>query len=523
MPATESRRKRRAAASAAATQSPLWPFGADAALPNELSELVSRGLLSHLTPVDLRSLGSTTRAARAYCDEHCAAAARGAAGLRALYARCGRDPANPPPLCTLSWTVRRGKPYEENADVLSALAQPLPVDLLPNLVALRLDCGTFDVKSAAIRLIQAMLDSLSGRLLEIDLTLTNKNNDVGLGLLTAAAKHKGLRALRLRRCVVGRSAARGLAAIFKDGTWPHLQELQLPDVHGGAFAALATATHLTALTSLRLSHIDAKAGTPEQITRLAAAPWFPSLRRLTLGGGQQAGLASLAAASLPALEELTLFNLAPPGGRPLNAGRYSLKTPPPPGVGLGHLAAAKLPALRALSLGAVDADAFPWPGVMEVGLGMGDLAELRAAPWLSGLTRLALRPARDADLAVLAALPLPSLRRLDCLGAATPSGLGAALRAAPWAGGLTALGAQFREASRRPPRATTDDVRGLAALLRQRPPRLRSLRLSNLCMRRQDAVWALQQSARLGLPADELEAVLDNAVGRIDKWGTLKF
>jgi hypothetical protein len=224
----------------------------------------------------------------------------------------------------------------------------------------------------------------------------------GPGGALAAADGRALAAVQLpslKRLVLNGMEPGFMAACASAAWLPRLERLNLcgaADPLGGGGGLAEGSTPFTALASLSLYH----GGTapPSEVSRLAAlvaAPWFGRLQYLSLGGfplGTDGGfdgaaLRALAAAPLPDLTSLSLYDsclsAADVSGAlssaPWLAALTSLMIASNPLGAPGHraLSLLHLPRLRALSLGCNGFD------------GTG-LAALVCAPWLTQLAKFSL-------------------------------------------------------------------------------------------------------------------------------------
>jgi hypothetical protein len=188
------------------------------------------------------------------------------------------------------------------------------------------------------------------------------------------------------------------------------QELELTESGCAALIPQALAQpSMPRLRSLKLVSRRCRGSNAEALTPLWAAPWFSQLRELTLTTDQgfgSRGLAPLRAA--PRLRKLAVEIETLSGEPAFNAAEGRA------------LAAAALPELRELQL---------------YNVGPGLVAALAAAPWLSQLERLELSGGGEglatAAGRALAAAPLPSLKRLG-LRFVEPGFMAACATAAAW-------------------------------------------------------------------------------------------
>jgi hypothetical protein len=252
-------------------------------------------------------------------------------------------------------------------------------------------------------------------------------DSIGPGLVAALAAAPWLRqieSLELRATAGREGPARGLAAAdgraLAAARLPSIKRLVLTNMQRGFVAACAAAAWLPHLERVELwgesGLLGVGRGVPRGSPAWAAAP-FTALVSLTLSRG---GTATPSEASrLAALVAAPWFGRL----RDLELGGWPLGTHGGgDGAGLRALAAAPFPHLTSLSLSSASLSAADVSGVLS------------SAPWLSGLTRLALSfnhigaPGHRA----LSLLPLPRLRTLS-LECNLLDGTGlAALVSAPW-------------------------------------------------------------------------------------------
>lgn len=215
-------------------------------------------------------------------------------------------------------------------------------------------------------------------------------------------------------------------------------DLSHPAMRPEHFRALVEAPFPNGIVTLGLRGREFTVST---LKRLAAAPWFPRLKHLDLGGGAAMDAKQVAALLAGHTGHLRSLNIgqrelepdsatalaAAPGVESLE--RLVLSYNPLGAAGARLLAAGNFAGLRRLELN-------------NNGIGDSGLAALLAAPWLAGLTHLELAGNSLTENAARLLAESPSVRNLAHLELASnligDDGLGALVRS-PNLAGLTTL------------------------------------------------------------------------------------
>lgn len=233
------------------------------------------------------------------------------------------------------------------------------------------------------------------------------------------------------RAARGPGAGGAPAAALAACGLPALRRLALGGLAPGAAGPLLAAAWAPQLEALRLSYACSRYSPddlPDSEAAALAAADLPALTELGLGGASPSARgwhALVAAPWAPRLRSLELWDVA------LGSAGRGGRRPPLPGV--RALAGAALPALASLSLSSVCLGARDLGGRAEGGLA-------RAA-WFPNLVELKLAgdALGQAELKLLAKLPLRRIESLELRDAGVGGASLAALAAAPWAPRLRAL------------------------------------------------------------------------------------